>query len=103
MNFYQEEINDVLDNLKTSREGLSQLEAKERLKRYGKNELPKKKTDGILTIFLRQLKDPIVIILITTIIFSFVVGEIIDAFAVIFTIRKCYYKQFAGYQWSLSN
>ena len=57
MNFYQEEINDVLDNLKTSIEGLSQLEAKERLKRYGKNELPKKKTDGILTIFLRQLKD----------------------------------------------
>ena len=103
MNFYQENIEDVLKKLKTNHNGLSSKEAKERLMRYGKNELPKKKVDGIFKIFFRQLKDPIVIILITTIIFSFVVGEIIDAFAVIFTIRKCYYKQFAGYQWSLSN
>ena len=86
MNFYKEDIESVLKKLQTSKFGLSSSEALERLKRYGKNELPKKKSDGIFKIFFRQMKDPIVIILIVTIIFSFVVGELLDAFAVIFIV-----------------
>ena len=86
MNFYKEEIKDIFKKLKTSESGLTTNEVKERITRYGKNELPKKKSDGIVKIFLRQTTDPIVIILIITIIFSFIVGEILDAFAVIFIV-----------------
>ena len=86
MNFYKEEIENILKKLKTTELGLTTSDAKERIARYGKNELPKKKSDGIIKIFLRQLKDPIVLILIITIIFSFLVGEVLDAFAVIFIV-----------------
>ena len=86
MNFYKEEIENILKKLKTTELGLTTSDAKERIVRYGKNELPKKKSDGIIKIFLRQLKDPIVLILIITIIFSFLVGEVLDAFAVIFIV-----------------
>lgn len=86
MNYYRENVEEVLKKLKTSKMGLTSKEANERLIRYGKNELPKKKNDNIITIFLRQMKDPIVIILIITIIFSFILGEIYDALAVIFIV-----------------
>ena len=66
MNYYQEEINEVLEKLKTTRNGLTSEEVAKRQKRYGKNELPKKKQDGIFKIFSRQILDPIVIILIVT-------------------------------------
>jgi len=86
MNYYQEEIEDILKKLNTKKEGLTKEEVKTRLNRYGKNELPKKKQDGVIKIFLRQILDPIVIILIVTIIFSFAIGELLDAFAVTFIV-----------------
>lgn len=86
MNFYQEEIEKIFENLKTSETGLSEKEAKERLLRYGKNELPKKKADSIFKIFFTQILDPIVLLLIVTIIFSFIIGEIYDAIVVIFIV-----------------
>lgn len=45
------------------REGLGQREAEERLKKYGKNELPRKKRASDLKIFVRQLKSPLIYIL----------------------------------------
>lgn len=83
---YQDKLEKVLDNLKTTKFGLTEEEANLRLTRYGKNELPRNKQDGILKIFLRQILDPIVIILLVTIIFSIAIGEIFDAFAVIFIV-----------------
>ena len=66
--------------------GLSEKEVLERLKRDGKNELPKKQKDSVFKIFFRQMMDPIVLLLIVTVIFSFVVNEVIDAIAIIFII-----------------
>ena len=86
MNYYQEDVNKILEKLKTTKNGLTSKEALERQKRYGKNELPKKKHDSVFKIFLRQILDPIVIILIATIVFSLIIGEIYDAFAVIFIV-----------------
>ena len=66
--------------------GLSEQVAKERLREYGKNELPKKKRDSVFKIFFRQMMDPIVLLLVITVVFSFIVDEIIDALAIIFII-----------------
>ncbi len=86
MNYYNDEIVKVFEKLSTSLDGLTTSEAKKRLNRYGKNELPKKKSDSLLKIFFKQILDPIVIILIVTIIFSILTKEYLDAIAVTFII-----------------
>jgi len=79
-------IDEIYKCLNSNTEGLSSKEAEKRLKKYGKNELPKKKQDGFLKIMFRQLLDPIVILLVIATILSFIIGELIDALAIIFII-----------------
>ncbi|MHA2222710.1 MAG: cation-translocating P-type ATPase [Candidatus Thorarchaeota archaeon] len=61
--WYSNDIEHALSQLDTSMEGLSSIEAQERLAKYGPNELIA--TGGIspLRMFLRQFTDPMVIIL----------------------------------------
>lgn len=84
--WYQKEISEVEEELQSSQKGLTSIEAKERLKKNGKNELPKKKNDSAIKIFFRQLLDPIVILLVITVILSLLVEEYIDAIAIVFII-----------------
>lgn len=86
MNYYKESINNVLKNLQTSLNGLSDKDALERLNRYGKNELPKKKNVSIFKIFFQEIFNPIVIILIVVMIISFLLNEVIDSFCILFII-----------------
>jgi len=52
---------DLLQELQTTPEGLSEEEAQERLARHGSNLLkPKKRTDA-LTLLLSQFKSPIIL------------------------------------------
>lgn len=74
----------VINDLNSDYNGLTSLEAKERIIKYGKNELPKKKKDGFFKLLLKGLLDPIVIVLIITIAFSFVINEKVDAFTILF-------------------
>lgn len=76
----------VLKELKSSLNGLSEREAKSRIKTYGLNELPKEKEKSILQIFLSAINDPIIYVLIVASILSFVVGEYLDGLAIIFII-----------------
>ncbi|MDD6272419.1 MAG: cation-transporting P-type ATPase [bacterium] len=78
--------NIVLKELSTTTSGLKEKDAVKRLEKYGKNELPKEKTKNIFQIFLGALNDPIIYVLIVTVILSFVVNEIIDAIAIIIII-----------------
>ena len=75
-------IEEVLNALETSNNGLSSQEALRRLTAYGKNELPKKKKDSIFKIFIGELIDPIVLLLLVAIIASLIAGEYIDALAI---------------------
>ena len=84
--YYSKSKEEVIKNLKSSINGLTETEAKNRLKMYGPNELPKQKKDSILKIFLSEFKDPMKIILIITVIMSFIIGEILDAFTLIIII-----------------
>ena len=74
----------VINDLKSDYNGLSTIEVKERITKYGKNELPKKKSDGFFKLLIKGLFDPIIIVLIITIVFSFVINEKIDAYAILF-------------------
>ena len=84
--WYQIEKQEVLTKTQSKTTGLTSREAKERLQKNGKNELPRKKQDSIVKIFFRQLLDPIVLLLVVTVVFSFIIHEYIDAFAIIFII-----------------
>ena len=77
---------DLFDKFNTSENGISSSEAKKRLNRDGKNELPKKKKDSVFKIFFNELCNPIVLLLIVAIIASLVVGEVVDAVAIMFIV-----------------
>ncbi len=72
MKFYQEKIEDVLQFFKTSKNGLSKVEAKRRLEKYGENVIEGKKRRSKFQIFLSQFKNFMVILLLVVGILSFV-------------------------------
>lgn len=80
--YYNKTIAAVKEALKTSSEGLSSAEAARRLQKYGKNVLPRKESDSLLKIFLGELKDPMVILLLVAIVVSAAVGEVVDAIVI---------------------
>ena len=84
--YYSMNIEEAMQKLQTSEEGLSSREAKKRLEKYGLNELPKKKPDSIFKIIFREVTDPIILLLIVAIIASFLVGEVVDAVAIFLII-----------------
>ena len=86
MEIYQKEIEDLLVDLKTDTVGLSKKEVENRLRKYGKNILPKEKKKTIFQIFISEFIDPIIFIMIVASFFSFLIGEKIDGFAIIFII-----------------
>ncbi len=63
MNFYREEISSVLNEVKSSPEGLTSAEAGRRLEENGRNKLAEAPKDSLIKRFLNQLKDPMIIIL----------------------------------------
>ncbi len=67
-------ISDSLNELNTTKDGLSQEEASKRLNSYGYNELKEKKKDSWLKIFLSQLKDPLIYVLFAAILFTIIVS-----------------------------
>lgn len=63
MKEYLQTSKEVLQNLKSSAEGLSMDEAQKRLEENGKNKLKEAKKDSLIVRFFNQLKDPMIIIL----------------------------------------
>ena len=60
-------------------EGLSEKEAKERIEKYGENKLEDEKKKNALFMFLEQLNDPLIYILMAAIAISLFLGEAGDA------------------------
>lgn len=86
MNFYDKSVQETLKILETSEEGLTSKEANKRLEKYGANELPRPAEESIFHLFISQFENPIELILVMTVVFSFIAKEYIDAIALIFII-----------------
>lgn len=67
---YLNNIEEVEKELKTSEVGLSSKEARLRLEKYGKNKLEESKKASLIVRFLKELCDPMVIVLIVAAIIS---------------------------------
>ncbi|MCD7826911.1 MAG: cation-translocating P-type ATPase [Clostridiales bacterium] len=63
MNFYKEEVDTVLKEVKSSPGGLTSEEAAKRLEQNGRNKLDEAPKDSLIKRFLAQLTDPMIIIL----------------------------------------
>lgn len=81
--FHEEEI---FRELKTSENGLNQEEAKKRLAYYGENKLPEGKKVTLIQIILRQLMNPLIIILVAAAIASVSIGDAKDAIFIFLVI-----------------
>ena len=85
-NYHNKKVEDIYKEFNSSLNGLSQKEANALLIKNGKNELPKAKKESIFELFISELINPMEIILIITVILSFVIGEVIDAITLIIII-----------------
>ncbi len=73
----------VMQELQTSKSGLSKKEIDKRIEKYGYNELVKKKGISPFKIFLNQFKSIVVYILIAATIISIALGEVLDSVVII--------------------
>lgn len=76
--YWEIDIGELLQNLETSRSGLSETEAEERISVFGHNILKKKKKKTRLSLFFDQFKSPIILILIFASIISAILKDFTD-------------------------
>ncbi|MDD6727902.1 MAG: calcium-translocating P-type ATPase, PMCA-type [Eubacteriales bacterium] len=76
MKEYLQEVSAVLDGVKSGERGLSSAEASKRLEQNGKNKLAEGKKESLIHRFLKQLADPMIIILIVAAVISAVTAAI---------------------------
>src|SRR3989344_4372478 len=69
------ELENIFAQFETSSKGLSEEEALRRLEIYGKNIFHKKERQGVVTIFLKQLTNPLIFILITAAVITILLRE----------------------------
>ncbi len=81
--WFAQTTNQCIENLKTSLHGLNSQEAEKRIIQYGENIIKKEKTRTPIKIFFNQFTDFMILILIAAAIISGIVGEPIDAIAIL--------------------
>ena len=79
LNYYAKSISEVLKNLSSSEQGLTQQEAQARIQKYGYNELKEKGAISPIKIFLLQFKSALVAILFFAVIISIIIHHYLDA------------------------
>ena len=92
MIYYKSSKEDVLKNLETTESGLDDEQVKDRLQKYGLNKLKEAKKNSLLSKFIEQFKNLMLIILIIAAIISAVVAyventnEYIDTIVILFVV-----------------
>ncbi len=83
MRWHQKDIQGVIEDLRSSLQGLSSEEAERRLGEYGFNELKEKKKKTSFMMFLDQFRDFMILVLIAAAIISGLIGEVSDTIAIV--------------------
>lgn len=84
--FYKITVEEVLNHLKASKEGLNERQVKESEKKYGKNQLAEEKKQGIPKVFFSQFKDLLVIILMAAAVISIFTGNVESTIVILVVI-----------------
>jgi Ca2+-transporting ATPase len=83
MRWHQKKVNEVIEELKSSLQGITSEDALKRLEEYGPNELIEKKKKTPLMMFIDQFSDFMILVLIGAAVISGFIGEISDTIAII--------------------
>ncbi len=81
--FWSISATEMLEKLQTAKEGLTSVEARQRLARFGANLLKPQKRSDVLTLLLAQFKSPIILILFFATGLSFFLHDPVDAFIIL--------------------
>ena len=84
--FWSYDVNDILNSLNTSSDGLSEKEAEDRIDKFGENIFEEKKSTSKFMIFINQFKNPITMILIFAAILSIFLKDYSDGIIILIII-----------------
>lgn len=84
--FWSCDINNILNSLNTSADGLSEKEAEDRIDKFGENIFEEKKSTSKFMIFINQFKNPITMILIFAAILSIFLKDYSDGIIILIII-----------------
>jgi len=79
-------VEDIFSEYETDESGLTDEQAAEKLKKYGTNTIEGKKQKSLLRLFIDQINNPIIFLLIVAVIISFIFKDIPEAIAIIVVI-----------------
>ena len=82
-NYHSKDIKTIFQGFHTSEKGLTQGQAKKRLREIGLNEISKQKQTSEILVFIKQFHSPLIYILFVAMIISFVFGHLIDAYVIL--------------------
>lgn len=82
-NFHIQTVNQILEIFKTGLDGISIEEAEKRLKKFGPNVLEVEKSQPIWFLFLKQLKSPLIYILLGVAVITFFLKKPIDTWVIL--------------------
>jgi Ca2+-transporting ATPase len=77
---------DVLKKFDSKKEGLTEKQASEKLDQYGSNVIEGKKQKSLFQLFLDQVNNPVIYLLMGAVVVSFIFGDIPEAIAIIVVI-----------------
>lgn len=81
--YFNIEAEKAIERLESSKNGLSEKEAQERLNKYGKNKLPEKGKKEIYKLVIKQFKDFLVLILAIAAVISYFTGHMVDVYVIL--------------------
>lgn len=85
--WYSKSKDEVLKTLNVDpATGLSTDEAKERLEKYGENKLKGKPKKSLISLFLAQMQDMLIYVLLGASVITIVIGEYVDAIIILFVV-----------------
>ena len=82
-NWHNNSIDYAFEKTNSKILGLSSDQAQQRLKENGANVLPQKKPKPFILMLLKEFSNPIILILLVAMVFSFIVGELLDGFVIL--------------------
>ncbi|MFP4539694.1 MAG: cation-transporting P-type ATPase, partial [Candidatus Paceibacterota bacterium] len=85
-NWHLSDIDEILDDLQSSREGLKKNKVEELQEKYGLNEIPKTSGRSWLQILLQQIKSPLIYVLVVAAGVSFWVEHYLDFWVIVAVI-----------------
>jgi Ca2+-transporting ATPase len=79
-------VDDVLKEFNSKKEGLTEKQASEKFDQHGSNVIESKKQKSLFRLFLDQVNNPVIYLLMGAVAVSFIFGDIPEAIAIIVVI-----------------